>query len=375
VNKTDSNSTTRNCAARQFFTILLFLLLAARPAAAASVTLAWTPSANPAVTGFIIYYGTASRAYSQSLTVGNVTNATITGLTDGTAYFFSATTYDAGGRQSDFSQEVVYQIPALPVTPVVTNTTPVPPPQTNTVPVVTNAPVDPSALPTLDPVTDISLRASSTLRSIVLTGLGGGKGHIVSVTADSSDSALVGAPVFRGGSSGNAGTLIFKTATNAVGSAVITVIVRSDAADNNTFTRSFTVNVLPGNVSANLRAPTFARRPMIVSKVAGKLGSAAKLNGISLAGVNGTLLPLRNISDATTDISPAATLSELKRAANGNFTFAVTGIPGGQYVVETSSDLMHWTAAATNTAPFIFEDTATAQNAKRFYRASYEAAQ
>ena len=68
------------------------------------VTLAWNPSvAN--VSGYKIYYGVASGVYTNSIDVGNVTNATITGLVPFTTYFFAAKSYDAFGVLSDFSNE------------------------------------------------------------------------------------------------------------------------------------------------------------------------------------------------------------------------------------------------------------------------------
>jgi hypothetical protein len=43
--------------------------------------------------------------------VGNVTNATVTGLAADTTYYFAATAYDVYGNESDYSNETVYQTP------------------------------------------------------------------------------------------------------------------------------------------------------------------------------------------------------------------------------------------------------------------------
>ena len=72
--------------------------------------------------------------------------------------------------------------------------------------------------------------------------------------------------------------------------------------------------------------------------------------------------------------TPAATLGTMTRNGNGNYTFPVTGISGYKYVVQASTDLTHWTSVATNTSPFIFEDTQSADNEKRFFRAYYDPA-
>jgi len=76
---------------------------------AASITLAWDPNAEPTLSGYILYYATTSGAvsgtYSNSIDVGNVTQWTIAGLTNGQQYYFALKAYDANG-QSPFSAEI-----------------------------------------------------------------------------------------------------------------------------------------------------------------------------------------------------------------------------------------------------------------------------
>jgi len=76
--------------------------------------LTWSPSTNSNVAGYNIYYGVASQSYTTTINVGNVTNATISGLIPGVTYYFSATTYDSLGEQSGFSNETSYTVPAAP---------------------------------------------------------------------------------------------------------------------------------------------------------------------------------------------------------------------------------------------------------------------
>jgi hypothetical protein len=83
--------------------------------AAQSVTLGWEQSADPSVVGYNIYYGIASHVYTNKVSVGNVTMATISGLVAGTTYYFAATTYDASNQESAFSDEITYTVP-LPAT-------------------------------------------------------------------------------------------------------------------------------------------------------------------------------------------------------------------------------------------------------------------
>lgn len=84
-----------------------------------SVTLAWIPSTDPNIAGCNLYYGVASGAYTQMVNPGNVTTVTISGLIEGTTYYFAATSYDILGLESDFSNEASYTVPGIiPVSPV-----------------------------------------------------------------------------------------------------------------------------------------------------------------------------------------------------------------------------------------------------------------
>jgi hypothetical protein len=73
-------------------------------------TLAWDPNVETDIGGYKLYYGTSSRNYQFSVDVGNQTSYTVTGLLPGQTYFFAATAYDISGNESDFSNEVAYQV-------------------------------------------------------------------------------------------------------------------------------------------------------------------------------------------------------------------------------------------------------------------------
>jgi hypothetical protein len=84
-----------------------------------SVHLIWNPSTDPSVTGYNVYYGVASRVYTNKLDVGSATNATVSGLVVGSCYFFAATAYNLLGVESDYSSEVSYTVPSPRPRPVV----------------------------------------------------------------------------------------------------------------------------------------------------------------------------------------------------------------------------------------------------------------
>ena len=75
-----------------------------------SVTLVWNANTDPNVAGCNVYYGVASGSYTNMINVGNVTNATISGLVAGVTYYFAATAYDSAGAQSGYSAEVSHMV-------------------------------------------------------------------------------------------------------------------------------------------------------------------------------------------------------------------------------------------------------------------------
>ena len=73
---------------------------------AAPVTLSWSRNSESDISGYKIKYGTASRAYTTSINVGNVTTYTLTGLMAGRTYYFAVSAFDKNGNESGLSAEV-----------------------------------------------------------------------------------------------------------------------------------------------------------------------------------------------------------------------------------------------------------------------------
>ena len=80
--------------------------------AAESVTLAWNANTEPDLAGYIVEYGTVSHHYAQSLTIGNATQLTVTGLQADTTYYFAVRAYNTAGGVSWPSSEIVYRTQA-----------------------------------------------------------------------------------------------------------------------------------------------------------------------------------------------------------------------------------------------------------------------
>jgi hypothetical protein len=91
-----------------FFLVLIFAQVGF---SAVQGTVSFDPSADSRVVGYKLYYGTASGAYDHVVDLGSSTEYVVTGLEEGITYHFAATTYDASGNESGFSEELVSNTP------------------------------------------------------------------------------------------------------------------------------------------------------------------------------------------------------------------------------------------------------------------------
>lgn len=83
----------------------------------ANVVLAWDPPPSSEIAGYNLYWGAASRCYTNLVSTSNLT-ATVTNLQRGVTYYFAVTAFTADGLESDFSNEVSYTPAARPIAPV-----------------------------------------------------------------------------------------------------------------------------------------------------------------------------------------------------------------------------------------------------------------
>ena len=205
----------------------------------ATVGVAWDPSTDPSVRGYNIYYGSASRSYTNVVSAGNGTSAVISNLVNGVTYYFAATTYTSTGLESDYSAEASYAVPEL------------------------NIP------PTLDPLPDLALSLAATTQVVPLTGITSGSTNEVqtlSVSAFSSNPGLIPNPLVTYTSPDTTGTLTLSPAPGVVGSSIITVLVDDGGAVSNTVVRSFTVTVSSLMLQATTVGPS---RSLLVEGIPG----------------------------------------------------------------------------------------------------------
>lgn len=99
--------------------ICLAALVGFNVAYPAEVSLTWDANTEAELGGYEILYGTQSGSYNVVEDVGNMTFHTVTGLEDGTTYYFVARAYDTTKTVfSDYSNEVSASIPFPPAAPM-----------------------------------------------------------------------------------------------------------------------------------------------------------------------------------------------------------------------------------------------------------------
>ena len=199
--------------------MVLMIALCATTWASQNIALAWSPN-RPDVAGYKIYYGPASRTYTNSLDVGNTTNTTLSGLNEGTTYFLAATAYTVSGIESDYSVEASYFIPSS----------------------------TPNQPPTLNALGNLTLNENATPQTINLSGISSGSSNenqTLTVSATSSNPGLIPNPTVSYASANTSGSLAFTPSPNANGTATITVAVADGGTSNNIVTRTFTITILP----------------------------------------------------------------------------------------------------------------------------------
>jgi hypothetical protein len=97
---------TKKCYRSIFLLIMLPALVISGTAWAASVNLRWNSNAEPDLSHYNVYYGTASRAYGNPIPVGKVRSYAVNGLVEGRRYYFAVAAVDTSGNESGYSSEV-----------------------------------------------------------------------------------------------------------------------------------------------------------------------------------------------------------------------------------------------------------------------------
>jgi hypothetical protein len=90
------------------FALAFLTLLWAMPGKA-QLTLGWTPSTDPTVTGYYLYWGTSSSNYTSTLTnSASTSSAQVMGLTANQTYYFNIAAFNSNGIAGDYAGELAY---------------------------------------------------------------------------------------------------------------------------------------------------------------------------------------------------------------------------------------------------------------------------
>jgi hypothetical protein len=78
---------------------------------------AWLPSLHPDLAGYKLFWGTVSRTYTDSVTLGRVTSHLISGLQNGTRYYATISAFDSLGHEGGRAPEQSAVPGAIPLAP------------------------------------------------------------------------------------------------------------------------------------------------------------------------------------------------------------------------------------------------------------------
>jgi Bacterial Ig domain len=256
--------------------------------AAPSITLAWDPSPDPSVIGYKVYWGVATRNYTNSLSAGSATTLTISNLAIGPTYYFAATAFDTNGIESDYSVEA------------------------------SGAVVLPNQQPTLNVISPVTINEGAGTQTVNLSGITSGatnENQTLTVTATSSNTGLIPNPTVNYTSPSTTGSLTFAPVAFQNGTSTITVTVNDGAASNNIISRTFLVTVNPVN-----QAPTLnALANVTVQENSGP--QTINLSGITSGATNEVQTLTISATSSNTSLITNPTVSYTSPNSTGSITF------------------------------------------------------
>ncbi len=213
--------------------------------------------------------------------------------------------------------------------------------------------------PTLNTISALNIPENAGLQTVSLAGIGSGAANEVQtlvITATSSNPSLVPDPTVNYTSPNAAGSLSFTPAASTSGSATITVTVNDGQAENNAFSRTFTVNVNLANVPPTLAAIGNVTinedaAPQTVNLTGISSGSATENQTLTVMATssNPGLIPNPTVNYTSPD--PTGSLNFTPTAnSNGTATITVT-VNDNHTLSNTVSRTFTVTVNAVNDAP------------------------
>jgi hypothetical protein len=275
-----------------------------------SVTLTWSPSTAANVVGYNVYYGGTSGDYTNKISTANTTNTIVSGLTQGSTYYFAVTAYDSSGLESPFSNEASYAVPLNTASNVT----------------ITNTP------PTLNVIGNLAINENAGEQTVNLSGISAGivsGKQTIKITAATSNSALITTPKISYTSANSTGTLTFTPQKNATGTATITVTINNGLTKSNTITQTFTVTVNDVNQPPTLNPisnfslnENAGEQTVDLSGISSGIVSGKQTIKITAATSKSALIPKPKISYTGTNLTGKLTFTP-KKNADGTATITV----------------------------------------------------
>jgi hypothetical protein len=184
--------------------------------------------------------------------------------------------------------------------------------------------------PTLNALANVTINESAGLQTVNLSGITSGAANEIqtlTVTASSSDPALIPTPTANYTSPNAAGSITFTPVALAYGSTTITVTVNDGGASNNVVSRTFTVTVNPVNQPPTLN--TLAN--VTINESAGL--QTVNLSGITSGAANEVQTLTVTASSSNPALIPTPTASYTSPNATGSITFTPAALAYGSATI------------------------------------------
>jgi regulation of enolase protein 1 (concanavalin A-like superfamily) len=110
---TTSRRVVPTCGLFKPLTAALALLAGAGFIHAGSVNLVWNPNPETDIAGYKLSYGTSPGVHTLTQNTGNVTTATVNGLSEGQTYYFVLRAVNTSGLESDPTPEISHTVPSI----------------------------------------------------------------------------------------------------------------------------------------------------------------------------------------------------------------------------------------------------------------------
>jgi hypothetical protein len=205
--------------------------------------------------------------------------------------------------------------------------------------------------PTLNPLANVTINENASLQTVSLSGITSGAANeldTLSVTASSSNPALIPTPTVSYTSPNATGSIAFTPAALAFGSATITVTVNDGGASNNVISRTFTVTVNPVNQTPTLGALA----DLTINE--GAAQQTVNLAGITSGAANESQTLAVTASSSNTGLIPTPTITYTSPNGTGLLTFTPVAYAYGSATITvtvndggTSNNVVSRTFAVT----------------------------